>query len=512
MAPISVTYEEAKATIGLLPSLAPRPNASNLRALSQHLEQKLQTIPCHQAPEHGFLGMVMPPAIYALRSDAPWEEWPDPGPHPAAAETTAEQNNLRVVYEANKAVYDSQQNVRRAVTEALNSAVPNAFRKPVGNQIGTKVFTVRDDPQLILADLRTKYGVCTPQEKSHNNRKFDEPWNPHEPIEGLFDRLEDCYVFAIQNKPPFTLDQMIDKALIAIQLTGLYERALLEWQDFLDENKTWAQLKLHFEEAYELRLASGQGTAGMHGYVNHAADETDDDSITTIQDSLQSIQLANNANFLAMQDNLQAARAETASLRAELQSAQQTFASLTQANQVITTLPYARPPPATFNPATTPYTPPIMATPTYPPAYQQQYGYSNQGYSRRSRGGRGRGRTNTPFGQHHIPPPTHIPSYPTVNPPTAGHIPPPTIPIVTERDKPAFSNTTKHFNNWNMCYSCGWDVPHWHTSQTCTNKIPGHQDGCNRQNAQAYLTAGHRVSRKAMHKTSLPTNPKPHQA
>ena len=129
MAPISVTYEEAKATIGLLPLLAPRPNASNLRALSQHLEQKLQTIPCHQAPEHGFLGMVMPPAIYALRSDAPWEEWPDPGPHPAAAETTAEQNNLHVVYEANKAVYDSQQNVRRAVTETLNAAVPNAFRK-----------------------------------------------------------------------------------------------------------------------------------------------------------------------------------------------------------------------------------------------------------------------------------------------------------------------------------------------------------------------------------------------
>eukprot|EP00804_Cyclotella_cryptica_P009738 CCRYP_011263-RA/>CCRYP_011263-RA protein AED:0.36 eAED:0.36 QI:0/-1/0/1/-1/1/1/0/256 len=256
MAPISVTYEEAKETIGILLSLAPRPNASNLCALSQHLEQRLQTIPCHQAPEHGFLGMVMPPAIYALRSDTPWEEWPDPGPHPVMAETTAEQNNLRVLYDANKAVFDLQRNVCRAVTEALNTAVPNAFRKPVGNQIGTKVYMVGDDQQTILADLRTKYGVCTPREKSDNNRRFDEQWNTTELIEGLFDRLEDCYVFAIQNKPPFTLEQMIDKALIAIQLTGLYERALLEWQDFDEENKTWAQLKLHFEEAYEIRLAS----------------------------------------------------------------------------------------------------------------------------------------------------------------------------------------------------------------------------------------------------------------
>ena len=49
----------------------------------------------------------------------------------------------------------------------------------------------------------------------------------------------------MQNKPPFTLEQMIDEAITAIQLTGLCERALLEWQDFDEQNKTWTQLKLH---------------------------------------------------------------------------------------------------------------------------------------------------------------------------------------------------------------------------------------------------------------------------
>eukprot|EP00804_Cyclotella_cryptica_P023697 CCRYP_019320-RA/>CCRYP_019320-RA protein AED:0.37 eAED:0.35 QI:0/0/0/1/1/1/6/0/1607 len=487
MAPISVTYEEAKETIGILPSLAPRPNASNLCALSRHLEQRLQTIPCHQAPEHGFLSMVMPPAIYALCSDTPWEEWPNPGPHPATAETTAKQNNLRNVYDANKAVFDSQQNVRRAVTEALNTAVPNAFRKPVGNQIGAKVYTIRDDPQTILADLRTKYGVCTPREKSDNNRRFDEQWNTTEPIEGLFDRLEDCYVFAIQNKPPFTLDQMIDKALIAIQLTGLYERALLEWQDFDEENKTWAQLKLHFKEAYEIRLASGQGTAGMHGYVHNLMVETDDDSITTIHESLNSIQLANNANYQALLDNLQAARAETASLRAELQTAKQSMAHFTQASQAMTTPAFVRPPTPHFQPAAPQMAPPVMTPPTY-----GSFGYSNHGYSCRTRSGHGRGRNNNTHGQYNIPPPTTIQAYGGGIPPSVGNIPSPIIPGVPDRDKPAFSNTTKYFNNWNMCYSCGWDVPHWHTSQTCNNRAPGHQDGCTRQNAQAYMTAGHR--------------------
>ena len=182
-----------------------------------------------------------------------------------------------------------------------------------------------------------------------------------------------------------------------------------------------------------------------------------------------------------------------------------------QANQVITIPPFARPPAQNFTPAATQYTPLVTGPPSYLPSYGHQYSYGNHGYSCRTRGGCGRGRNNTPYGQIHIPPPPSIPLYNSVIPSAIGHIPPPTIPSVPERDKPAFSNTTKHFNNWNMCYSCGWDVPLWHTSQTCTNKVPGHQDGCTRQNAQAYMTAGHRVSKKAMHKTALPTNPKPQQ-
>jgi hypothetical protein len=64
--------------------------------------------------------MVMPPEIYALRTPTLWTDWPDPGPHPAAAQTTVEQGNIRALYEADKMVYDSQQNVKRAVTDVLN--------------------------------------------------------------------------------------------------------------------------------------------------------------------------------------------------------------------------------------------------------------------------------------------------------------------------------------------------------------------------------------------------------
>ena len=53
-------------------------------------------------------------------------------------------------------------------------------------------------------------------------------WNPSEPIKLLFDQLEDCYVLSVAAKPTYIQEQMIDKAITAIQRTGLYPTAILE--------------------------------------------------------------------------------------------------------------------------------------------------------------------------------------------------------------------------------------------------------------------------------------------
>ena len=45
-------------------------------------------------------------------------------------------------------------------------------------------------------------------------------------------------------------------------------------------------------------------------------------------------------------------------------------------------------------------------------------------------------------------------------PPQAQHIQP-----------PPYSNLTKRFANWNACYSCSFDIPDGHTSQTCPQHL-----------------------------------------
>ena len=124
---------------------------------------------------------------------------------------------------------------------------------------------------------------------------------------------------------------MADKALTAIQSTGLYETAILEWQGFNPANKTWPELKSHFGEAYEIRIASGAGTSRGHGYVNKAMDDNDD----SITQSIQTIQLANNANNQVMNDNISQITTQTESLRQALADTQQQIAMLANAAPTI---------------------------------------------------------------------------------------------------------------------------------------------------------------------------------
>ena len=105
-----------------------------------------------------------------------------------------------------------------------------------------------------------------PAEKTRNDNLFNALWATKYPIEELFDRLEKCFVFAMISRPPYTQKQLVDKALLAIQLTGAFELATQEWIGFTEENKTWHQLKVHFTEVYGTHLGTGAGTTNMTGY------------------------------------------------------------------------------------------------------------------------------------------------------------------------------------------------------------------------------------------------------
>ena len=166
-----------------------------------------------------------------------------------------------------------------------------------------------------------------------NHVLFNASWVASSPIESLFDRLEECFVVAMITHPPYTQEQMIDKALIAIQLTGAYEIATQEWAGFAANAKTWHQLKAHSTEAYNIRLSSGLGTAGMAGY-HGTANAMDDNSLGSITQSISNTQIVNNANVQVLNENISTITAETRNLSSTLAAAQQQIAALLASQRV----------------------------------------------------------------------------------------------------------------------------------------------------------------------------------
>ena len=66
-----------------------------------------------------------------------------------------------------------------------------------------------------------------------------------------------------------------------------------------------------------------------------------------------------------------------------------------------------------------------------------------------------------------------------------------------------FSNIYKLNNNWNVCFSCGFDVEDGHTSSTCPFKKWNRQDLYTRDNAQHFIAAGYVPCTKGMNKSVL---------
>ena len=81
-----VTFEDALDVIGTLPSLAPRPTATNIHALEIDLVDKLKIIPSEQSVDFGYSGKVEADVVYALKSNIPWVDWQNPGPHVTLAD------------------------------------------------------------------------------------------------------------------------------------------------------------------------------------------------------------------------------------------------------------------------------------------------------------------------------------------------------------------------------------------------------------------------------------------
>ena len=244
MSALKITAEEI-AMVGVLPSLHPRPNGTNLNKLEQDLVGNLSTVPLYQSTNEGYGRMVEDPTIFALQCPTPWAAWPDPELHRVVDSSlnTARQTDVLIQYNFKSGVYKSNKHVKAAVIGGLNLSVPAAYKKVTGGGVGTHMYRTADDPREIIRKLRHLCGQLSPKERETMDNKWSAPWNTAMPIEHYFKVLGEMFILATKSPPEFSMGQIVETVKTAIEKCELFQSHLNEWSQFTVPNQDWTNMK-----------------------------------------------------------------------------------------------------------------------------------------------------------------------------------------------------------------------------------------------------------------------------
>ena len=114
-------------------------------------------------------------------------------------------------------------------------------------------------------------------------------WTPDEPFENLWKRIRTIQQIAIAGAKPNSDEATIKLTLTALHKTGVYDHAIITWEDKEADNQTWATFQLHFTKQEKLPLKQlTAAAAGYHGANKATIIPPDDQPPTNVAAAAQS--------------------------------------------------------------------------------------------------------------------------------------------------------------------------------------------------------------------------------
>jgi hypothetical protein len=97
--------------------------------------------------------------------------------------------------------------------------------------------------------------MISPTELTQNYERLNAPYDPNQPFETLFQKIQDARAFAVAGGQPYGAAMIVNVAYTLVFNTVLFPNACRAWQSRVIAGKTWAQFKLDFATAHsEFRL------------------------------------------------------------------------------------------------------------------------------------------------------------------------------------------------------------------------------------------------------------------
>jgi hypothetical protein len=107
--------------------------------------------------------------------------------------------------------------------------------------------------------------MIAPTELTQSYGRLNAPYDPNQPIETLFQKIQDARAFAVAGGQSYGAAVIVNIAYTLIFNTGLFPDACRAWQSRAIARKTWAQFKIDFATAHRefrplIRLHNSQAS------------------------------------------------------------------------------------------------------------------------------------------------------------------------------------------------------------------------------------------------------------
>jgi hypothetical protein len=245
----------ASFTQPVLPTVQGEPDYQTIHAIRKSLQANSRAIDTHLGGGTlGHLGLIVSDASYAMIAPATdagpklWIRPQAPGRAPANTDGTAAQiSAVRHIWEEDVQTYRTYTSVQQALKKQIISVFEPMYLDVLNdNMVGFANISVRD----MLDHLFSTYSNSTTVDLEINFEHICRAWDPQQPVESLFNQIQDCADYSEAGGILIGHPQQINVGYAKIIATWHFMSACRRWNEKPLTEKTWAQFKAHFSAAH----------------------------------------------------------------------------------------------------------------------------------------------------------------------------------------------------------------------------------------------------------------------
>jgi hypothetical protein len=245
-----------------IPKEIGEPTFEDLKVIRRLLNTNAMSVASYEGGGH--LDIIMTSEEYFAIAVDVFPVPNNPGPSAAVvgsmtasviAETTPLHREARQVY---RTYHNVDQAIKKLSIESFDDAYLNALSDEIVGYANCRSLQ-------LLIHLLAYYAMIAPTELTQNYERLNTPYDPNQPIETIFQQIQDARSFAVAGGQPYGNAMIINVTYTLVFNTGLFPDSCRAWQSRAIAGKTWSKFKIDFATAHrEFRLTNQ--TAQQSGF------------------------------------------------------------------------------------------------------------------------------------------------------------------------------------------------------------------------------------------------------